>query len=148
MSDYISRNTVIELVKKLADGYTYLEIPTIDLIEEIKKIPAADVKPIRSGRWVYKRAYGVRYFECSVCGFSTCLNHDRYCQKCGAEMGGERMKTKYDIGEEVLIRAKVKSMIITTTGTDVELDVDSNNGTTSVTVWEDNIVSKKEAGVI
>lgn len=46
MSDYINREAAIALLKKWADGYSYIETPTEDAINEFNAIPAADVQPV------------------------------------------------------------------------------------------------------
>jgi len=49
MSDYISREAAIALLKKWAGGYCYIETPTEDAINEFNAIPAADVRPVPPG---------------------------------------------------------------------------------------------------
>ena len=65
MSDYISREAAIALLKKWADGYSYIETPTEDAINEFNAIPAADVRPVVLCRDCIHRPYetvpGVRY---------------------------------------------------------------------------------------
>lgn len=51
-------------------------------------IPAADVEPVRHGRWVSKKGiYGVVY--CSICDFELKIDNTPRCPKCGAKMDGE-----------------------------------------------------------
>ena len=38
-NDLISRNSVIELLKKWSDGYTYIELPTEDAINQMSSLP-------------------------------------------------------------------------------------------------------------
>ena len=45
-TDYISRKAAIALLKKWADGYSYIETPTEDAINKFNAIPAADVRPV------------------------------------------------------------------------------------------------------
>lgn len=45
-NDLISRNSVIELLKKWSDGYCYIEIPTEDAIYQITKLPPVDLDNI------------------------------------------------------------------------------------------------------
>lgn len=49
--------------------------------EVVKRIPSADVAPVRHGRW---EEYGKTWW-CSECGFETGLRWD-YCPDCGAKM--------------------------------------------------------------
>ena len=89
MYEYIEREAAIEAAKhawaKGLEPSQYLEI-----------IPAADVAPVRHGRWIgYHEAdigydeYGVR---CSNCNFEV-EDHEvdfvmNYCPNCGAKMDG------------------------------------------------------------
>ena len=40
---YISREAVIDVLKKWADGYKYIEIPTEYVVKELEQLPSADV---------------------------------------------------------------------------------------------------------
>lgn len=66
-------------------------------IKELEAFPAADVVPVRHGRWVgyetksYKNSengIAKKYYRCSSC---RCFNAIRsnYCPKCGAKMDGD-----------------------------------------------------------
>ena len=90
MDEYIKREEAIEAVKhawaKGLEPSQYLEI-----------IPAADVAPVRHGRWICIRK-GYEEYECSVChGMdSNCSDYyadhvvteQEYCPFCGAKMDG------------------------------------------------------------
>lgn len=96
MAEYIKREYAIDAVLDV-----YYDTPDIDLSGEkfeaaILKIQAADVAPVRHGRWEDKPnpqwgAYDIRY--CSACGWSihktklrkSDLNWE-YCPNCGAKM--------------------------------------------------------------
>lgn len=53
--------------------------------------PAADVEPVRPGRWVSKEGiYGVVY--CSICDFELKINNTPRCPNCGAKMDTEPPK--------------------------------------------------------
>ena len=59
-------------------------------IEDVDAIPAADVAPVRHGRWLEvreKRLFGEHYFLCSNCksrnGLMISFN---YCPNCRAKM--------------------------------------------------------------
>ena len=64
---------------------------------DILAIPAADVVPVRHGRWI-KVDDGIYYkMECSECGERPLRNRwvddydlSRYCPNCGARMDGDR----------------------------------------------------------
>ena len=59
--------------------------------EKIKDIHAADVAPVRHGKWEKKRhkIFGSTYdFVCSRCGCDYALAQYVYCPHCGARMDG------------------------------------------------------------
>ena len=84
--EYIERGMVLELLKDV-DRYGYLGA------SDINSVPAADVAPVRHGRWVDKL---VRDWHCSECGkkvprqvyFDGYCYADKlnYCPNCGAKM--------------------------------------------------------------
>ena len=83
MTDYIDRKAAIDAVLDV-----YYDIPDIDLIGEkfeaaILNIQAADVAPVRHGRWVY---YSTTMQECSNCQRHTARHKFKYCPHCGAIM--------------------------------------------------------------
>lgn len=97
MSDYISREAAIE--KAEYDGNYRLVVP----VEAIKGLPAADVEPVRHGRWeecdwvdVDEHGFGTRRtfkagLRCSQCAcvFKKELLWKRNrCPSCGAKMQG------------------------------------------------------------
>lgn len=89
MAEYIERKTVIDHLEKLFQ----LQARTARAI--IEAVPAADVAPVRHGRWkwhLFKAGtIDVYGHECSVCGAITPVNVDRYkyCPNCGALMDKE-----------------------------------------------------------
>ena len=91
--EYTEREKVVELLNKWADGYSYIEVPTKDAIACVRAIPAADVVPVRHGRWkksyADNEAFGVRPFfrYCSECHEAT-VHQYTYCPNCGARMDG------------------------------------------------------------
>ena len=60
----------------------------------IDRIPAADVAPVRHGRWLGWGKSGTPTYEnygtCSVCGEDAEIytEHRNYCPNCGARMDG------------------------------------------------------------
>lgn len=107
MSDYISReHLMLELHSGNIDlGFVYKETyrKLREFSEEVDKIirnlPAADVQPVRHGRWVEVKGFtGVEAFgyreecvdglACSVCGKEVDVSEGyfRYCPNCGAKM--------------------------------------------------------------
>ena len=64
---------------------------TADYIYMIEDMPAADVAPVRHGRWIDKGEYGV----CTECGGRSGTQYDgvepiplmtQFCPNCGAQM--------------------------------------------------------------
>ena len=88
MAEYIERETAIEYAKHAwAKG--------LDPSQYLETIPAADVAPVRHGRWIcINKSYGE--YECSVCHGvdSNCSDYygthvvteQEYCPNCGAIM--------------------------------------------------------------
>lgn len=59
-----------------------------DAIECIRYIPAADVAPIRHGRWIRQDDTFTR-FKCSACGDENHKGNEKYCSNCGTKMNLE-----------------------------------------------------------
>ena len=92
MKEYIEREAVEEFIqdglnnpdKDKAFGHDAIEI-----LAGIHFMLAADVAPVRHGRWL-KRSNGTPY--CSVCGanerdtYEAVVRECRYCYSCGAKM--------------------------------------------------------------
>lgn len=96
MKDYVERETLIKegwhLERQVyGNGYAAIEI------KQLKDVPAADVKPVRHGRWkewwpgdcALIMTGEEMLWMCSEC---TAKFSDRssYCPNCGADMRGER----------------------------------------------------------
>ena len=63
---------------------------TADYIYMIEDMPAADVAPVRHGRW---KRYGKNLGECSECGEIVSVRNN-YCPNCGAKMDEKEDKHK------------------------------------------------------
>lgn len=96
MADYIRREDALCEVDEWYDLY-----PDSDVAREaltlssrgIRKIPAADVVPVRHGKW----DYFIDFVTCSLCGYTSTDrdNHGdpvslNYCPNCGAKMENYR----------------------------------------------------------
>ena len=85
--DYISRADAIEAMYKDAErNPDHVFWVTQHLA--IDNIPAADVRPVRRGKWIDHQEGRWIYAKCSVCG----TVHDvksNFCPNCGADMRGE-----------------------------------------------------------
>ena len=81
MAEYIDREAA--LMKLMQDGCSAKNL------QSISDMPAADVAPVRHGRWVEKEKYtfGIMY-DCSLCENRILDNgHSwNYCPNCGAKM--------------------------------------------------------------
>ena len=88
MAEYIDRKALIEHLEK---------DPLYDLVEQygvtgvIESFPAADIQPVKHGRWIntmpnveYKSFCQVK---CSVC--ESIEPYGNFCRNCGADMRGE-----------------------------------------------------------
>jgi len=105
MPEYIERDTAIREIER-AMVAVLNDMPISELTKEIYTmahrhcidvlaiIPAADVQPVRHGRWMSgKEPVGpVSIFvpHCSVCGAIVPVDISRYkyCPNCGAKMDG------------------------------------------------------------
>lgn len=89
MNEYIEREAAIDVIMSEPPDAHYPHWYAY----KIKAIPAADVAPVRHGRWV---DYMVRDWRCSECGQKIikvrnvdgyCYNDKpNYCPNCGAKM--------------------------------------------------------------
>ena len=81
MAEYIDREAA--LMKLMQDGCSAKNL------QSISDMPAADVAPVRHGRWVEKEKYtfGIMY-DCSLCENRILdTGHPwHYCPNCGAKM--------------------------------------------------------------
>lgn len=111
MNEYIERTAVHELVKSLPKYHMFsydrteslIGISPDDVDFGVDKIPAADVAPVRHGRWI-----GLEYdgyadgspvydlWECSECGEEVkgedVPDTHPWCYACGARMDGKDNK--------------------------------------------------------
>lgn len=108
MVEYIDRNVAIDAIKSLAEltGDSGREKGLRSAVVVLTKQDAADVEPVRHGRWVWDpdgMDFGLGAWVCSECGCKNDnLPHDktlhpkmwagtRYCPNCGAKMGEEEV---------------------------------------------------------
>lgn len=97
MAEYIERESAM-LLPELPKEYRNYQTDNLDDAYEqgwhdalccLEHIPAADVAPVRHGRWRFHGDCGVT--ECSVCGWSIeeYVGDYAYCPNCGARMDKE-----------------------------------------------------------
>ena len=89
MSDYISREAAMEIVKRTSGDYAAA-------FSEIRKLPAADVEPVRHGEWLRTDDdwSSLVTIQCSACGGEWCFEVEEdvqllgynYCPGCGCKM--------------------------------------------------------------
>lgn len=89
MTEYISREAAIALYEDDDFDMSNLKVPIPVIIQNLKDIPAADVVPVRHGKWIEQPLdfdlCGVAYYQCSECGKEQ-QTPSNYCQFCGALM--------------------------------------------------------------
>lgn len=85
MAEYIEREYAIDAVLDV-----YYDTPDIDLSggkfeAAILKIQAADVAPVRHGRWLPQVVLGQKAWDCSECK-TLGSPHWKWCPICGCRM--------------------------------------------------------------
>lgn len=100
MAEYIEREAAVKCLCEGYDGFSAMT-PSyyngfMNAVYHVKNtIPAADVAPVRRGRWIDRM---VRDWRCSECsekllgrGYDGYVYKDlpNYCPNCGADMRGE-----------------------------------------------------------
>lgn len=88
-TDYIRRESVGNLCLKnleIINGRCYVNME--ELLNLVDRIPAADVEPVRYGRWGKKQGGFWEFAACSLCGEKTPTVGiiPNFCPNCGAKM--------------------------------------------------------------
>ena len=89
MAEYIEREAAIKRFNFAVLDCLGME-PTIragDIIIALESIPAADVREVKRGKWVYDIEPDM--FRCSVCNGFAPRNDYPFCHWCGADMREE-----------------------------------------------------------
>ena len=88
MDEFINREATIKRIKEVYcagcnsyNGVRCRACGTGDAIDIIDDFPAADVAPVRHGRWLLDGS-------CSECMANPLTTHKKYCPNCGAKMDG------------------------------------------------------------
>jgi hypothetical protein len=92
MAEYIKRETVINHLDACMDTLWKPEIVALKCF--VEGIPAADVAPVRHGKWMpFHAEFAGDIQYCSVCeiGFA---DRTSFCPHCGAVMDGWRVEGK------------------------------------------------------
>lgn len=74
-------------------------------VDELKKLPAADVRPVVYGEWEIVEekineipcggSIAIRHRRCSVCKQPMGFQKENFCGNCGADMKGEDDEQKH-----------------------------------------------------
>lgn len=101
MDEYIRREDAIKCIEgQCVDGKMWGNdesegtlIEAYSAIDDLMEIPAADVAPVRHGRWIERKSFhaeGGISAKCSACQKDVQYlgNPLNYCPNCGAKMDG------------------------------------------------------------
>ena len=90
--EYIEREALIEELKRR-------DFLPVIVKQAIEAVPAADVAPVRHGRWEdWWPGIGLimtgeeMLYRCSVCDAKYSTVENKYCPNCGAKMDGEEKR--------------------------------------------------------
>lgn len=93
-TDYISRSAFKEEVRRLSTHYLN-EWSTLGVLAAVDRIPAADVREVKRGKWTTEHlastsggTYAV--VRCSECFSQFPMWHTNFCPNCGADMREEQ----------------------------------------------------------
>ena len=95
MEEYVTKEKALAQLERCArDPYHESHYIRDAAVNTIRRMEAADVAPVRHGRWIYHMddLYPEEStMECSVCGDFIFIRgeSDNYCPNCGARMDGE-----------------------------------------------------------
>lgn len=81
--EYIERAVAIERARNELDLINKSHWSADEIVDFLKRLPAADVAPVRHGRW--NNGYEVQ--NCSECGYRGKRSY-KFCPNCGAKMDG------------------------------------------------------------
>lgn len=89
MAEYVDKEQVIEWFRPY--GHIDKGIPYYGLATDVREMKAADVAPVRHGRWVRKEANWY-CTECNmgyriICGAPAAVTFE-FCPNCGCKMDG------------------------------------------------------------
>ena len=84
MAEYIEREAFLEHMERTSRYF--------DVKFDIEEFPAADVAPVRYGRWIDDKDRNgflrTAWRKCSSCGGLNFSKKPPYCSNCGARMDG------------------------------------------------------------
>lgn len=89
MAEYIGREALLEAISKIG-GSPLSEWDTAGVVSLVANQPAADVAPVRRGRWLDVDCFDIGFWQCSYCGFLSeaiaAPKLYKYCPNCGAKL--------------------------------------------------------------
>ena len=85
MAEYIERETAVAWFMPYAHEGESIDADVV--ISDIKGMKAADVSPVRHGRWLPQVVLGQKAWDCSECK-TLGSPHWKWCPVCGAKMDG------------------------------------------------------------
>lgn len=96
MGDYIERMAALNVNFKIPTRFSESKLTTArkavqEYANEIVKIPAADVRPVVRGEWIWTiddDEYLGEYWKCNLCGEHSYIGYN-FCPNCGADMREE-----------------------------------------------------------
>ena len=104
MTEYIERETVIKALKDNVtemESYIYfgsnLGVPEDEIEDIVNEIPAADVEPVKHGKWT-SNGDDWECYKCSICRNEAYWDADYgqqlfdFCPWCGAKMDGKEVQ--------------------------------------------------------
>lgn len=82
-TEYISREAAIEAVK----GRFSMPVDNL-IVEVMKTVPAAGVRPVVRGKWKHDGSDWKNRFICDQCGYKWFFEAEEahFCPNCGADM--------------------------------------------------------------
>ena len=104
MNDFISRQTLLDRFRESCNGecgcceYNGSDSDTGENCRLIVETPAANVQPVKRGKWIAtgrKNVYGGKEIECSECHFRVMVSpehfenlseYEAFCCHCGVKM--------------------------------------------------------------
>ena len=93
MAEYIERDSVLNIVKGNWSFMNSADDAIQTSIEMIRRLPAADVRPVVHGKRLDRSSGWTFNSECNKCGFivhEQFIKTYKYCPNCGADMRGEK----------------------------------------------------------
>ena len=95
MTEYITKERAQQLVIDSCTKYHFADDGMLESLAAIEKEPAADVAPVRHGRWLPQIVLGKKAWDCSECK-TLGSPHWKWCPMCGCRMDGEERPTCHD----------------------------------------------------